>query len=564
MSQAREWMWGAAAKQRSRRAVIGGAGAGLAGIGLASIACNARPKATSQPVAAQPKRGGTLTYAGGAAGSYDTSGSGFDPTLQSQSRAKGYTLFYERLVAYNQTTYAVEPELGMKWEQPSPTEYVFTLQPGVKFHNKPPANGRPMTSEDVVWSLERARIDDPKVSSRSLLTQIDQIQAPDANTVRITTKGPYASALICLSSDNLAILAREVIEKYPKSTTAESAVGTGPFVMNSVEQSVGAEYSRNPDYWKPGRPYLDTFRTKDIPDYNSAWAAFLAGQVDVALVPGSEVKAYLDKQGAANRRPWVPDDSMAFQFPNTAKKPFDDPRVSRALRLLIDHDEMLSSWAVVSYGRGGLGSVFPPALSAWDLKEDEYRQYLEWKQPKDDAAKEANALLAAAGITPQNPLKFTLDANNFQEPTRCAQLIQAQWKKWSQGAVDIDLRLSDAATVNSVRATRQFTYGYFGQSAGMTDPDLWLSSMYRSDGSLNYMGYKDPQADALIDKQRGIFDDAQRKAAVREVIIYLIDHSPATLPGNRFFQGAVQAKVQNQTPEYFLNGRQYQSVWLAG
>jgi ABC-type transport system substrate-binding protein len=255
---------------------------------------------------------------------------------------------------------------------------------------------------------------------------------------------------------------------------------------------------------------------------------------------------------------------MAFQFPNTAKKPMDDARVTRALRLLIDHDEMLSAWAVVSYGRGGLGSVFPSALAAWDLKEDEYRTYLEWKQPKDEAVKEAMSLLSAAGFTRDNPLKFTLDTNNFQEPTRCAQLIQAQWKKWSQGAVDIQLRLSDAATVNSVRATRQFTYGYFGHSAGMVDPDLWLSSTYRTGGSLNFMGFSDPQADALIDKQRGIFDDAQRKAAIREVIVYLIDHSPATLPGNRYFQEAVQSRVQAQTPEYFLNGRQYQSVWLVG
>lgn len=540
--------------------------AGLAGIAALGLACNARPKQgasqASGTAQSKPRRGGTFTYAGGAAGSYDTSGSGFDPTVQSQTRAKGYTLFYERLVAYKMSNYAIEPELAEKWEQPSPSEYVFTLRPGVKFHDKPPANGRALTAEDVVWSLERARLDDPKVSSRSLLAQIDTIQAASPTSVRITTKGPYASTLISLSSDNLAILAREVVEKYAKSTTAESAVGTGPFVMTSVEQSVGAEYTRNPNYWKQGQPYLDTFRTKDFSDFNSAWAAFLGGQVDAALVPGSEVKQFLDRQGTANQRPWYADDNMAFQFPNTAKKPMDDARVTRALRLLIDHDEMLSAWAQVSYGRGSLGSVFPSALSSWDLTEAEYRQHLEWKQPKDDAAKEAISLLNAAGITKDNPLKFTLDSNNFQEPTRCAQLIQAQWKKWSQGLVDIQLKLSDAATVNTVRASRSFTYGYFGHSAGMVDPDLWLSSTYRTGGSLNFMGFSDPQADAMIDKQRTIFDDAQRKTAIREIITYLIDRSPATLPGNRYFQEAVQARVQNQAPEYFLNGRQYQSVWL--
>jgi len=53
------------------------------------------------------------------------------------------------------TTLAVEPEGAQKWEQPSPTEYLFHLQPNVKFHNKPPANGRLMTADDVVFSLNR-------------------------------------------------------------------------------------------------------------------------------------------------------------------------------------------------------------------------------------------------------------------------------------------------------------------------------------------------------------------------------------------------------------------------
>jgi len=537
---------------------------GAAGLVSPAIGCSTRAKPAGSPTEsgqAKPRRGGTLTYAGGASGTYDSAGGGFDPTIQSQTRAKGYTLFYDRLLAYNQSTYAIEPDLGQKWEQPSQSEYLFTLQAGVKFQNKPPVSGRSLTAEDVVWSLERARADDPKVTSRSLLSQIDTIQAPSATTVRITTKGPYSSTLISLSSDNLAILAREVVEKYPKSITAESAVGTGPFTMTSVEQSVGAEYTRNPDYWKPGLPYLDTFRTKDFADFNSAWAAFLAGQVDAALVPGSEVKQFLTQQ--KTQRSWYADDNMAFMFPNTAKKPMDDARVTRALRLLIDHDEMLSAWAEVSYGRGSRGSVFPSALASWDLTQDEYRQHLEWKQPKDEAAKEAGSLLNAAGFTKDNPLKFVLDSNNFQEPTRCAQLIQAQWKKWSQGAVDIQLRLSDAATVNTVRAARSFTYGYFGHSAGMADPDLWLSSTYRTGGSLNFMGFSDPQADAMIDKQRTIFDDAARRSAIRDIVLYLIDHSPATLPGNRYFQQAVQPRVQNQTPEYFLNGRQYQSVWLS-
>src|SRR5947209_7224361 len=76
------------------------------------------------PAGKQPQRGGTLNYAGGEAGSYDSRGVPLDPNTSAQFSAKGFSLFYERLLGYDLQTYAVQPELAQKWEQPSPTEYV--------------------------------------------------------------------------------------------------------------------------------------------------------------------------------------------------------------------------------------------------------------------------------------------------------------------------------------------------------------------------------------------------------------------------------------------------------
>jgi peptide/nickel transport system substrate-binding protein len=243
----------------------------------------------------------------------------------------------------------------------------------------------------------------------------------------------------------------------------------------------------------------------------------------------------------------------------------DDRRVPRALRLLVDHDEMRSGWTDVVYGRGAYGSILPTALSAWDLTEDEYRQHLEWKQPKDEAAKEAIALLNAAGFSKDNPLRFTFTSNSGGTDYQAgAQLMQAQWKKWSQGIVDTDIQLQDSATVQAIRPAGQFTYGFFGHSAGMVDPDIWLSSTYRTGGSLNFARYSDTQADALIDKQRTIFDETQRKAVVKDVVLYLIDHGVSTVPANRLFLNAVRPRVQGYSPEYNINGHQYQTIWLTG
>jgi len=554
----------------TRRRLVGGASA--AGFLLAgSAACGGRGGTGSSSssgskagqTAKQPKRGGVVSYAGNV-GSQDTNGRPLDPNTQTQGGAKSYMLFYERVVAYDLTTYEVIPELGAKWEQPSPTEYLFTLQPNVKFQNKPPVNGRLMTADDVVWSLERGRTNDPKFLSRSLLGQIDKIETPSAGTVRITTKSPDSSTLKRLATDQLAIMPREAVEKNPVPTTADAVVGTGPFMMKSKEDNVGADYVRNPDYWKPDLPYLDEFRTRHFPDLQTANAAFVAGQIDVSLLSGADGKSYIAKQGPGFTPAWAPDDTMqTLMLPNVKHKPLTDARVTRALRLLVDHDDFISTWADAVYGRGAHGSIFPIALTDWDLSQDEYKKQLEWKQPKDDAAKEALSLLTAAGFNKQNPAKFTVVYTAMPETQAAAELLQAQWKRLSQGAVDVEIKGLEQTAYTTTRANRTFDYIILGQSAGPVEPDIWLSTNYYTGGSLNFMDFSDPKLDAMIDKQRGIFDETQRKAAVRDIVLYMIDNSPSTIATEVYFLHGVNPRVQGYVPEtHYLNGRDFKTVWV--
>jgi peptide/nickel transport system substrate-binding protein len=559
----------ALAGRLNRRTFVRSAGAAGALLAGSTLACSSRKAPASstsgQPAAAkQPKRGGVLNYAGGI-GSQDTGGRPLDPNTQTQGGAKSFMLFYERLVAYNLNTYDVEPELAQKWEQPSPTEYLFTLQPNVKWHNKPPVNARPMTADDVIWSLQRAQTNDPKFLSRSLLTQIDKIDAPSASTIRVTTKGPDSSTLKRLATDQIAIMPRELVEKNPTPLTADAIAGTGPFIMKSIEVNVGADYVRNPDYWKAGLPYLDEFRTRHFTDLQTAYSAFVAGQIDVALLSGTDAKSYIAKQGPAFTPAWAPDDTIqSLMLPNVKRKPLNDARVTRALRLLVDHDDFNSTWAESVYGRGAYGSSFPIALSDWDLTQDEYKKQLEWKQPKNDAAKEALSLLDAAGFSKQNPVRFTVIYSGPNPQVQAAAvLLQDQWKRLSQGAVDADIKQLETTAYTTARANRTFDYAILGQSAGPVEPDIWLSTNYYTGGSLNFMDFSDPHLDTLIDKQRTIFDEKQRKAAVREIVLYMIDHAPSSVASEVYFLHGVQSKVHGYQPEtHFLNGRDFKTVWI--
>ncbi|HXG36980.1 MAG TPA: ABC transporter substrate-binding protein, partial [Dehalococcoidia bacterium] len=476
--------------------------------------------------------------------------------------ALGYRLFYQGLLAYDPRTYDIKPQLAQRWEQPSQTEYIFHLQPDVKWHNKPPANGRALTVEDIVFSLERARTNDPRFFSRSILVSIDKVEAIDKSRLRITTKGPDATTLSKMSADLLMVLAPEVVERAGRFATADAVVGTGAFIMKSVEEGVGAEYVRNPDYWKPGLPYLDGIRTIHFKDEQAGWAAFLGGQVNIARVFGAEVKKYIQQQGPAFTPDWFYDNTYVFGQPNTRVKPFDDRRVYRALRLFIDHQDMIRTWAEVWFGRGRHGSLFPTALHQWDLTDEEYEKYHPWKPAKEEAVREAIALLNAAGYTRDNPLKFEVISPTTPFLVSFSEAYQSRWRQASQNIVQADLNPIDIAIANQRRGQRQFTYLIHGNVPGTTEPDSWLTEIYHSGASANFMNFSDPKFDEMIDKQRPIFDLNQRKAAIREIILYYIENGPGSIPANRFFLNAVKPNIRGYAPEFHIFGDQYEQIWL--
>jgi peptide/nickel transport system substrate-binding protein len=182
-------------------------------------------------------------------------------------------------------------------------------------------NGRDLTAADIVFSLERVRTDNPQFLSRSLLANVDKIEAVDQKSVRLTTKSPDVTILANLADDGAAVLAPEVVERAGKFATADTVVGTGAFVVQSADDTTVA-LVRNPNYWKSGLPYLDSINVRRIPDSNAQWSAFLAGQLDLVVPPGGEVKDLLPEQGKKYNMVWWKDHAPQYLWVNTQRKPF--------------------------------------------------------------------------------------------------------------------------------------------------------------------------------------------------------------------------------------------------
>jgi len=555
--------WRMATRRRlNRRQVItygGAAGAGLAAMALAG--CGSKSGGTQQKGGAnpqnQPKRGGSLVLP-------LNFQQGFDPHVTTVSQTSTYGYFYQNLVRTNPRTYDVEPEIAQKWETPSPTEMVFTIAPNVAWQNRPPANGRPLKVDDIIFSYNRAKTNDPRFIYKSALASVDKMEATSANTLKLTLKSPNAYQLGNLTVAGLKILAPEVVEAAKGNFgEAATAVGTGAFVLQSREIGVGSTMVRNPSYWKPGLPYLDRIDGRVFLDSGPEFAAFTAGQIDKDVVPGDQSSDVETKQKDKYNLDWNGDQAGYLLIANTKRKPFDDPRVTRALRLVVDHQEYKTAWAAPWFGRGRYASIFPAALESWDLTEDEYSKYLEWKSPKDDAVKEAVSLLTAAGFTKDKPFKFTIAGVISDYNTASRTLLQAQFKRLGQGLVAPEIQGFEEAAFTPLRSSGNFDYYAAGNSPGGIQPDDWFSDVYQTGGSRNYGKMSDPKLDQMIANQRTLLDEAQRKKAIREIIIYMIDTSPYTFQAGVFDLNASKKNVMATPPEgkSFKWSEHYELVW---
>ena len=152
-------------------------------------------------------------------------------------------------------TFIVEPDLAERWEAPDDTTYIFHLRQGVKWHNKPPVNGRELVAEDVKFSFDRF-LTVPGNPERQLLESVDRVEVVDRYTVKFVLKEPFVWLLDILANAMcMWIVAPEVAQKYGDFKKVETAIGTGPFLLESYEPNVKTIFKRNPDYFRQGLPY---------------------------------------------------------------------------------------------------------------------------------------------------------------------------------------------------------------------------------------------------------------------------------------------------------------------
>src|SRR5262245_23072871 len=178
-------------------------------------------------------------------------------------------------------TQPIEGDLAESWTQQNETTYVFKLRKGVRWHNKPPVNGRELTAEDVKYTYERF-LTLKGNPNRPVLELVEKIDVLDRYTVRFTLSEPYAWFLDYLASTVMWIVPRETVEKFGDLKKAEACIGTGPWMLDRYDTNSRLTFVRNPNYFIPGLPYADGVEVVVDEDPSSRLAGWIAGRYDFA------------------------------------------------------------------------------------------------------------------------------------------------------------------------------------------------------------------------------------------------------------------------------------------
>jgi oligopeptide transport system substrate-binding protein len=436
----------------------------------------------------------------------------------------------------------------------------------IKLRDASFSNGRKITANDVVYSMQReldpniagpyasnyysivgaqeyntafGTKDAPKTPSQADLDKMKAalgVTAKDEKTVVFTLKAPAVSFLQQLAIWPAAVVPKEVIERYgDKWTEAGNLVGSGPFTLKEWAHNDHITLVANPN-WHRGKTTLQQINIKMIQDAAALYAAYLAGEIDMdSEIPPANRKEIQSPASPLNKELHQQTEltTFALQF-NNKEKPFDNPKVRAAFGTAIDRKAFVDG---VLQGVGNPTTTWiPKGMPGYDASVG--------KKYEVDPAK-AKQLLADAGYPNAQGLpKVTLMIRSSDTNRLVAQFLQDQLKKNLN--VDLDVDYVDTATYQGRFTKSQFQFVLGGWGADWPFPDNWIDEHFSTGGSHNQYQYSNPKVDDLIKQVKAETDTKKQLDLYAQIQKIVIDDDAGIVPiYNRAVFLLLKPKVKN-------------------
>jgi len=469
---------------------------------------------------------------------------------------------YSNLVIFdplrpNESVQTVLPELAEKWSwQDNYRNLVFFLRRNVKWHD-----GQPFTSRDVKYTFDivREAADAPaklRINPRKdWYSNVEAIEAADAHTVIFRLKRPQPSLLLMLAAGYSPVYPAHV----PLVELRQRCVGTGPFRLKEYARGQFVVMERNPDYFVPGRPYLDGIRYPIITERSTRLAALQSGQLDAAMpLEMTKTMAATVKQAAPSlvvaETGQIGSDNVIM---NHKKPPFDNVNVRRAVSLAMDRKAFVQG---VRHGGAVVGTtVMPRPFGAWSLPDKDLFALPGYRDSTQDKT-EARRLLAEAGFGPGKPLKVELTTRAFAIYVDLASFVADQLR---QVGIEAPVKQIETSSFFPALARREYLIGANLTAAAVDDPDVYFYENYKCGTSRNYTDYCSEEVDRLIDQQSQELDRDKRLKLVWEIQRRLEADVARPMLGWRNEYFTQWPYVKNLVPHHSLyNYGRMQEVWL--
>ena len=498
---------------------------GLATAGLGAAAAGLMLRAGIAH-AETPKRGGRIRVASQSSSTADT----LDPV-----RGTNTTDYARAFMFYNGLTrldakLLPQPELAETISTEGAKVWVFKLRQGVTFHD-----GAKLTAADVVYSYNRVK--DPKSgsSARALATQMTDIAADGPDTVRITLSTANADLPVILGTPHFMIV-------KDGTTDFSSGIGTGPFTVKEFSPGVRSVAVRNPNYWKPGKPYLDEIEYFSIEDETARVNAMLAGDITAAAQIGPRVI----------RRVKATPGYAVFETPSgnyndfilrQDADPTRNPDLVLAIKYLFDREQM----------QAALGGV---------IGND---------QPIDPSNRYFDASLKQRALDPDKA-KFHFQKSGLGN-TALPLYVMAGNTMTDQAVILQQAALGIGMNIDLQRMPKD---GYWANvwmkhpfTGGNINPrpsaDSLFTLFFKSDSAWNESGWNNPAFDKLLLEARGETDEPKRKQMYGEMQALVSDQGGIGLPLFASFYDGYSTKLKGMTkiPTGGMMGFGFsENVWL--
>ncbi len=469
---------------------------------------------------------------------------------------------FNNLVMYDQhvpqnSLQSIVPDLATSWSSSEEgTELIFKLRQGVKWHD-----GKPFTAADVKCTFDlllgKAK-DKLRINPRKgWYNNVKEVTADGDFEAVFHLKRPQPALIALLASGYSPIYPCHV----PPAEMRRHPIGTGPFKFVEFKPNESIKVARNPDYWKPGRPYLDGIEYTIIPNRSTALLAFVSGKFDmtwpfVVTVPLLKDVKSQAPQAICELKTNNATDNLII---NRDKPPFDNADLRRAMALALDRKAFID---ILTEGQGKIGgAMLPPPAGLWGMPPEMLATLPGYGPDVQKNRAEAREIMKKLGYGPDKRLSIKVATRNVASYRDPAVILIDQLKD-----IYIDGELDTVETANwHAKVTRKdYMVGLNATGSGVDDPDQQFYENYACGSERNYTDYCNPALDKEFDRQSAEADQEKRKKLVWEIDRKLQEDGARPIILHNIAATCWQPRVKGLTimVNSIYNGWRMEDVWL--